>query len=251
METPQLNYSPPGSTKASAIISPQIRLLLMGKPCSGKTWAALTAPNPIILDIDNGTTSVRKKNPNATILPFYDPEWCRKNCANVSEARRAIKWWLNAEGRKVPKGYTIVIDSLSSWQDSFHIEQEKTPKITKGGDEDSYFLWSEKVKYFRDCHFIISSLAAHVIVTCHEREIRDDKTGTLLGKVLPFMSGQFADYMPRYYTDVFHQFTKEEGGKLRYLWQTSGDNKYDLKTRMPDAPSTIEANFGVFATYGE
>lgn len=239
-------YIPKGAMKAESISNPQVRLLIHGRPATGKTWAAAgpTTPGPVVLDLDGGCTTLKHHNPNAIVLPFYSADWLKANCNGLS-TKDAVKVWLNTEARKLTREQTLVIDSLSAWQDCFHIELEKTPKITKQGGEDSFYIWGEKLKYFRDCHFVFATLTCNVIVIAHEREIRDDKTGVLLSKVLPSMTGSFADSLGRYYTDVFHQFTTggENGKPIEYWWQVRGDSRYDLKTRMTNCPDKIKAEW--------
>ena len=48
-------YIPKGAVSLNTItVKPQIRLGLQGYSGTGKTWAALTFPNPIVLNLDRG-----------------------------------------------------------------------------------------------------------------------------------------------------------------------------------------------------
>lgn len=255
-------YKPTLAVTAASQVTPQIRLLLIGKPASGKSWAAATFPNPLFADFDNSCTSLKQLKDDILILPFYSTEFVREKLRSLN-AMSAFLDWLATEAKKLTSEQTLVIDSLSTLQDAFHSTLEASPKKNAKGEDDGFYLWGEKIKYFRNIHMHLISLKCHVVVTAHEREIRDDKTGALLGKVLPSMSGSFCDRLGQFYTDIFHQFAREKLSPngtpitekdsnghnvplLEYCWQVRGDNKYDLKTRMVSPPAIVPATFASF-----
>lgn len=256
--TAQQLYNPPGGIKVSERKSDdkQIRLLLLGRPGTGKTYSVcVTFPNVVVANIGNGITPViRKLVPDLIEVPFWDLDYIKKNIPSLSSIQNvkdAFKSWLASEVSKFSSGQTLLIDDLSALQDYFHQQTEKEIPLTKEKQEENkWFEWREKGKYFRDIHLYLLRAKCHVVSVAHEREIRDDKTGALLSKVAPFFTGQFCDRMGAYYNEIYHSFTedvKEEKTNkvigVRYLWQVKSDTKYDLKTRMAETPAIIEQDF--------
>lgn len=240
-------YIPPLSKRAADIHQPQIRLLIMGPPCSGKTWAAATFPNPIYIDLDGSSTSVKFVNPNALIIPFcQDSVWKQYNPKSIADA---FKVFLFSEAPKFDESQTLVVDSLSAIEDGYHKGMQDFPILNGKGEENSLAVWGKKLDYFRDIHTAFKSLRCNVVVTAHIREIRDDKTGTLLKKIGPSLTGSFADKLNSYYTDVFLQLfgpSQKDPKITKYMWQTKGDERIDLKSRMPSVPQFIEASYSSF-----
>src|SRR5437762_13522862 len=84
---------------------PQIRLGLLGEPACGKTYSALTFPNPIVLDFDGGLTAYAGQD--ISVIPFYDPEWVtnygfpRKDKTKQPNRKAALLKFLNEEGIKL------------------------------------------------------------------------------------------------------------------------------------------------------
>jgi len=235
----------------------QIRLLLMGPPGAGKTYPCCItcSKNILVADFDNSLTAIRELRPEISVLPFYDLDWVKSNL-KAFNARDGFKSWLFNHAKNLDSSWLLVIDSLSSWSDAFHLQQEREPKMSKTGEEDSFHLWKMKQIYFRDCLNALQGLKCDVAVTCHEREERDEKTGMLLQKSRPLFSGSMADEMGRFFTDWFRAFTtdvKDSTGKVigtSYQWQTRPDSRYNLKTRLSKVEKTVTAHWdNVFKAY--
>jgi len=248
-------YKPTASVELSTQAMPQIRLLLLGRPGTGKTFSVCTTfPGIIVADFDNGLTSADIRKLGILSMPFYDMDWIKKNFPNSGDrAASAFKAWLNNEARKLEKDQTLFIDSLSALDDSFHIETEKLAPAGKSGERDGFFVWNQKQVFFRDIHNIFKALKCNVVVAAHEKEERDADSGALLGKVSPLMTGVFASKLGSQYTDVVRTFSKEERdaagkptGKTIYQWQVKSDDKYDLKSRMTHASKFVEPGYGIF-----
>ena len=55
----------------------QIRLLLQAPPFSGKTYAAMSFPNPVVLDFDQ-KLGAHSGRPDVLQVPFWSGEFCDK-----------------------------------------------------------------------------------------------------------------------------------------------------------------------------
>src|SRR6266576_2890814 len=69
-------YTPQDSINLKNVTYPQIRLGIQGPPASGKTTSALTFPNVVVMDLDNGLTKYSGKD--IISIPFYDYDWIVK-----------------------------------------------------------------------------------------------------------------------------------------------------------------------------
>ena len=71
-------YKPSGSINLSeSQTKPQIRLGIQGPPGSGKTWAALTFPNPVIINLDRGLGAHAGRS-DVIDVPFYSGSFVDK-----------------------------------------------------------------------------------------------------------------------------------------------------------------------------
>ena len=241
---------------------PQIRLGLQGEPASGKTTSALTFPNPIVLDCDNGLTKFSGKD--ILHIPIYDPEWCKEYGCKVADRgaqqpnrRDAITKFLKEDGLKLTAEQTLIIDSWTSLQTFFDQQQETEPKITKTGMIDDFDFWAKKLEYSEKIMVYLCSLKCHVVVCFHELKVRDPKTGQLLDKAAPLMQGKFVAQIKKWFTDFFRclvEEKKDKEGKVigaTYWWQVSSDNTFDAKTRLtfPEGTFKITPSFDIFKQY--
>lgn len=245
-------YTPPLATNLKNETMPQICLGLIGAPGSGKTTACLTAPNPIIFNIDRGLTGHIGKD--ILTIPVYSSAFIRDQKTNRKDF---IAKWLGTEAPKLTSEQTLVIDSWTTLQAAFDVQTEKEPVYTKNGEEDGFAFWKRKQQWSRDICEMIKGLACHVIITFHE-QIQRDPTGNPTSKIEPVMQGQFKDILPVYFTDFFRQVAttpKGSDGKpvpnaqTIFEWQTQPDNIVNCKTRLIGVPKMVPANFSVFDKY--
>ena len=249
---------------------PQICLGLQGAPGTGKTYSALTFPNPIVLDIDNGLT--RFGGTDLTTVPVFDHDWCcnlangkykPKKQGQTPDRMSIIEDFLLEEAMKMSDQQTLIIDSWSSLQDAFDQEQNLPHRVvkrmTKTGEEDKFKFWDEKIKYSKRILSLVRSLKCHVIVTFHELQVRHPDTGVLLDKVAPLMQGKFVAELKRFFTDWFRvvneetrDATKKNVVSTQYFWQIRPDNQCDTKTRLnvPDGTYRVEPHYKIFEQYG-
>jgi hypothetical protein len=241
---------------------PQIRLLLQGWPGTGKTHAALTFPNPYVLDFDNNLQAYYGKDiPN---YPIWNSEFVTKTLsfpptkpgAQPNRRDAALKF-LREEATKFTPDQTLIVDSWSRLQAAIDAQNEMEPKITKEGKIDDFHFWKQKLDYSREFMQLLCSVKCHVIVTVHEIAERDPKSGALLDKVRPLQQGKFLAELASYFTYVFRAVTEEQKDttgkvvKTNYLWQVATDNQFEAIARpsFPDGTYRIPASYDELVKY--
>jgi len=254
-------HLPTKSINLKTVKFPQVRLGLQGDPGSGKTTSALTAPNPVVLDIDGGLTKF--SGHDIIVVPIYDYQWVcdygfePKKPKAQPNRRDAILKFMQEDALKLTSEQTLIIDSWTSLQTAFDMQQDLEPAITKSGQIDEFAFWMRKIEYSEKIMTYICSLKASVVVTFHELKVRDIKTGQLLEKVQPLMAGKFYSQIKRFFTDFFRLINEEEKDKegrvikCNYYWQVCSDNQFDSKTRLtfPEGTFKVKPDFSVFSQY--
>ena len=269
-------YRPIGATEITEL--PQVRLGIQGYPKTGKTYGALTFPNPIVANLDRGLGAHIGKG--ILELPFWDPKFCdsiyqRTSGAFTPNRRDAFKKWLQTEAQKLEKDQTLIIDGSTGLQNAFHTQAALEPVYTKSGKKDDFAEWQLKVQYFGEVMETLKSLKCHVVYICHETPDRN-KEGELNGKLRPMLTGQFGDQLGSHFTDWFrqHAFAKQadlakvnltnwgmtlnefkalsdsfEGNEI-YAWQTRSDDLANCgTTTLVGQPRYIKSEYSSIIKY--
>lgn len=276
-------YTPPGcNTLATTTSKQQIRLGLQGFPGTGKTWASLTFPNPIVLNLDRGLGAHIGRD-DVIEIPFYQPSFC----GSKTELKDKLIQWIDKEGKKLSSEQTLVVDGCTSIQNAYHIwfAANQHNFLTKGGKVDDFAEWQVKKKYFGELHEALKYLACDVIFIAHESERADKPTtvgqpGVYSGKIRPLLTGAFGDELVGHYTDWFRQHASDKPTDYNvikpeslalwgmrdtkefkamcdtfprntiYYWQTEGDVLFDGKcSSLINFPHFMPANFTEFCKY--
>ena len=278
--TPQ--YVPAGcNTLDKTTFTPQIRLGIQGAPGEGKTWAALTFPNPVVVNFDRGL-GAHAGRADVVEAPFWDGAFCDKLVKRDGQKappnkKDAFLLWLRTEAVKIPAGCTLVIDGNTSLQKAHETQYNLNPATTSSGAIDARAIWRDKIEYFGEIMDILKELNCHVVYISHEIPDRNDK-GDLNGKVRPLISGQFGDQLAGHFTDWFRAVAYDkptnqiEKDKLKqllklddkyldsliaastssaiYLWQTETDQVVSCKcSSMYEQPKYVLANYNTFAQF--
>lgn len=278
--TTQTLYIPPKCFSLSEIKLAQIRLFLQGDGGTGKTWSALTFPNPIILSTDRGAGAHTGRK-DVHEAPFYDPAFVRSICPDsngIMNTKDAALKWLKTEGMKLTTEQTLVIDNLTGLSTAFHLFEDKHPTYSsKTGKKDDFAEWAHKVDYFGEICNVLKSLKCHVVFIGHETPDRG-KDGELNGKTRALLTGQFADQLKSHFTDYVRQLTcdKPNVDKLDekalakwgmtkdemiatcasyprntlYFWQMESDDYCNCKvSSLVNFPRFIPANYTSFIKF--
>jgi len=269
-------HIPTHATQSNTVETPPIRLGIIGVPGSGKTFAALTAPNPIVADLDNKLAGYIKSNPEHKfpILPFWNKKFVVetlgvKNHGNTNDdrfphnIRDAFKKWLATEACKLSSEQTLIVDSFTNLNDGFDIQSQldwEKVYSPKTGQEDVFAFWKLKLQFNTEINALLKNLTCNVISIFHELPERDEN-GRVLG-IKPLIQGQSADRVPKDYTDFYRQkvITRDMdikkfpgvdwAGDEReiYVWQRCKDQYFQIacSSSVKGAPF-VRANWkGVF-----
>jgi len=247
-------YTPPNCAAIAA--EQQIRLGLQGYPGTGKTWAALTFPNPVVMNFDRGLGAhIGRKD--IIEVPFWNRDFCKTVDLNFKPERMkdAIVKWIEKEGLKIEKGQTLIVDGNTGIQNAYHkwYMNNMSAFLTKEGKVNDFAEWAQKRIFFGEIMELFKALACDIVYICHEADQKDKNgpTGpTYTGKVRPLLSGGFGDELASHFTDWFRQVCVEKDGKTDYLWQTIGDSIFDAKCgSLVQQPKLVPANFNSFKQY--
>lgn len=233
---------------------PQIqkRIGLMGRSGSGKTFSALTFPNPVVADIDGNLSGLMSKE-NVSVLQFTSKDWIRdklgfKYNANtvLYPIKDAFLYFLKGDAQKLQASQTLIVDSWTTLQIAFDQQRTLEPKYNNGVINDFAF-WADKIDYSEDVLQLFKTLKCDVVVTFHEQDQRD-ALGKLNGKVEPLMEGKFNKRIGLHFTEFYRcvvesklDAAKNTVGSI-YRWQTASDSEVMLKTRMQGCNMFIEPN---------
>ena len=234
-------YMPEGITRTSQTkASNTKRVLLVGAAGSGKSWSAVTFPNPFILDYDNNLQHSHFRNLDIPTIPCYNTRTTSEikiGPRKYVDAREWIIQWLAQEGNKFTERQTIILDSLTGLSDIVRIAYEKEIPTSKSGADDKFWFWRMWAAYFRELFSALRDLPCNVVVIMHENEMRDAETNRV-ASVKPLLQGQeFSPRIPSFFTDVYRQLAipKESNIQLKpgtksamqYWWQIKSDRKFD------------------------
>ena len=145
-------YKPLNShTLAEAKTEQQIRLGLQGFSGNGKTWSALSFPNPVVLNIDRGLKAHQGRS-DVIEVPLWDSAVCGKivPAYNPSKLKDLLVAWLDKEGCQLDAEQTLVVDGLTGLQNAYHLwfRFNQTQFLTSSGKVDAFAEWQVKKQYF-------------------------------------------------------------------------------------------------------
>jgi len=250
MSTPTL-YIPPNSILSSdTTATKQRRVLLMGPPKSGKTYSTVTTfPNPFVLDFDRGLTEIKEPIQH---LPLYSEEFFKKP-GIVGQAKiNYLTKFLKEEASKFTTDQTLVVDSLSTLCDMLAIDLERLSPADSKGVKDGFWFWKKWSEWLRDFCIALNGLTCHVVVCCHEQEIRDADSGRVIGYKWLLKGQDFSPRLSQFFTDTIRQTRITTDGpdktvKVEYLWQIQPDGLFPLcATRMNTNKKFVPASFKSF-----
>lgn len=278
MTTP---YVPPGCKKLSELTDlPQMRVGIQGYGGTGKTWTALTFPNPIVANLDRGL-GAHTGRADVIEIPFYNDAFCRSIMPNYTPAKLKdiLQIWLSKEGKKLNPDQTLVWDGNTSMQNAYHRWYGENKVYTQQGKEDDFAQWRLKTNFYAEIIEQLKFLPCHVVYIAHEAE-KKEKDGSYRGKIRPLLTGQFADELLNHFTSWFRQHAsdkpadldKYDAAKLAewgctdkkefkvmldsyprntvYWWQTSSDSECDCKcSDLVGFPARLPASYEWFKKY--
>lgn len=276
-------YIPPKCFPISQMQDQQHRIGIQGEPFSGKTFASLSFPNPIILSIDKKTNAHAHRD-DAIVIPFYDGAYVdsivkRDGVASPPNKKDSFIKWLRTEGEKLTPKQWLIWDGSTGTEEAYHLWYKQNPVYGQGGKIDGFAEWRLKGEFFGELMDCFKSLRCSMIYICHETPERKDD-GTLSGKAKPLMTGAFADKIAGNFTDWFRSITQKKPSndaeleklcsyygitkdtarewcastppdhKTIYLWQTQADEFCKAGTSsLRGCPKYVVADYKSFQQY--
>lgn len=273
-------YIPPGCKSLAEITDiPQIRLGIQGYGGTGKTWSALTFPNPIVFNLDRGLGAHIGRS-DVIEIPMYNESFCKTINPNhrAVDLKDTIMLWLRKEGSKLSPEQTLIVDSNTQVDNAYHswFNENKMKFLNDKGVIDGFAEYKQKKTYFLEFLETLKYLPCHVVYLCHETEA---SIGKLAGKMRPLISGQVADSMSSYFTDFFRQHTatipddfskvtdvtlsnwkmtrseyevwcKAFPRRTMYYWQPDGGSDFDGKcSSLVNYPAFLPASYESFVKF--
>jgi len=271
-------YTPPGCRTLDQVTArQQVRLGIQGYPGTGKTWAALTFPNPIVLNLNKGIGAhVGRKD--VIEVP-------REKFKTPTEVKDNVIEWLQQVGPKLTNEQTLIFDSVTDFEVYYHLwfnANKLQLALGSGGKVNDFAEWNFKEKVFDELFNLFQGLACDVVMITHESDQPDKpapgQAASYSGKIRPLFTGKVKDKICHTFTDWFRQgscglvpddkitpellsdwkMTKPEfqamqktfPDKTLYYWLTVGDDKFDGKaSSLVSPPKYMPANFSSFQKY--
>lgn len=204
------------------VIGERVVALFKGDPCTGKTPAAASYPDPYFFDFDGKMTSVKKMFPTKPVV--YDRYF------SFEPAYRRLKDWVEpclveewVEGQKVvrvdPVAFsqrcpykTLVLDSITSFSGAIISNQvnERPKKTVRGGistvEIQDYGDEARGITMFLDALCIVP---VNVIVIAHVlkatiSELQGGRRVTTETRTLLTAGQKIAAVIPKYFQEIYH-----------------------------------------------
>jgi len=226
------------------------------------------------------TDVIRVRMWDDKLVDKYAP---RAGVINPANRKDAIINWLLQEGRKHTKDQTIVVDSLTEVNSSFHVQYEAeggAPISHKTGKPDKYDQWAKKKTWYTCLMDVMKALPCNCIIIGHELPERGED-GEPTGRMKLMIEGGGGDKLVGDSTDCFRchavakpiseaavqPFMTKWGIRNKeeyeyvinstpkdhmnvYFWQVYPDEKFELKTQtLVGAPKFVVADYKSFLKY--
>ena len=270
-------YLPPNSANLATERLNNRRLFvgLIGAPGTGKTWGALTFPNPYVVDFDGGL--VRHYGKDIPTLRLYSVEECDRlkvpreivNSRVPNSSAKTVLYnkrdffynWIKEEGPKFEEGQTLIIDSLSALEVAYNqwTDPEVHPRLSKKGEIDEFFFWTYKIDYFTNLMECFRGLRCSVVMTMHEANNVTD--GQVVSSIQPILQTKFVAKLPSYFDEYIRciaRFPSETGNaqqnaqilrdigpitQATYLWQIKPNDLFNAKSRCSRKETYVTAGY--------
>lgn len=209
-----------------------LKILVFGQPGTTKTSFAGTAPKPLFVDVERGTTSLlnQPETRHVDVLEFRSIRQVELLISKMSEGNNPLD-----------KYETLVIDSFSELQKrdlddivkkAAMADASRNPYLPIGPD---YNINTEHMRQVADA---LKSLNKHIIVTCHVKEEKDDTTGRVL--LRPNLTPKLAGSMNGLFDVVAYMDVDRSGGGFRRTLQVHPTPNVSAKCRIGGLSAVIE-----------
>lgn len=190
------------------------RVLIYGAPGVGKTTFAAQAPNPVILDYENSSETLR--NTEYESIPLAGS---KKELANYEDVIAFIK--------NNPYD-TIIVDSISSMYDTLLMEHMR--KANRDRHIALFGDFRKITNVLKDIFYELITVQKHIVLVAHQKELRNEE-GRLL-EVRPLLPPAAEASIERLINEVFYlEATTNLKGETERTMYTDSQGKILAKNR--------------------
>lgn len=178
------------SVKPLSQIESKIRLLVYGDVGTGKTTFAANSPNPVILDYENSTETLRKTHPDIPVI---------KSLRDLGNFERVLQFV-----QKPPDEYdTIIFDTVSTM--NYRMLQYHMQNKVSGRDQHIalYQDFRKMTNVLREIFLALIDCPKNVIVCAHADFRIDDETNRVL-EVRPTLPPKAREAIEQLINEVFY-----------------------------------------------
>lgn len=206
------------------------KFFITGDYGTGKSVFASTCPTPgFVFDSDDTMQIYREKDFEYESFPTTSAGWVLFE-KTVREVKDAVK---------VGKYATVIVDSTSTLTDmAMERALQLDPKrsLTGGPIWNVHFMMVRNLMEGKLRQIV--NFPCNVVIIAHLRIIQDQETGAVIG-VEPLLTGQLAQMIPGYFSEVYCTFTKQvaakktgEKAETRYYMRTVPKGHYKARSRI-------------------
>lgn len=211
---------------------PYLKVFIYGNPGVRKTTFMATAPEPLIVDVEKGTTSLRNfpETRGTAVYPFKSITGVETLIDKMGEGNNALD-----------KYETLGIDSFSEMQKR---DLDDIVKAAAAADASrNKFLpigpdYNINTEHMRQIADKLRHLDKHIIVTAHVKEEKDDSTGRIL--VRPNLTPKLASTLNGIFDVVGYMALDFKGESPTWTLQVHPTATVTAKTRVGGLPPVIE-----------
>ena len=200
-----------------------IVMVLYGKGGTGKTTFSASAPNPLILDFENGSKFLGDRGIKSDVIRFN-------------------KWITHNEKKElasiVGKYDSIILDPLGEAMDKLIESEEITGKLYRNGNGGLTMAgWGEVKKQMKSFLKYLRDTGKNIIIVSHVNEIQTDEG--LEHRIQ--VATKLSDDIPNMVDVISYLGVKTvEGETKRILYTPTQGGNFDSKDRTGKIPMTIE-----------
>ncbi len=157
-------------------VTRRLKMLIFGGPGTGKTWFALHAPAPLVLDTESSTDPYRGR------ADF--PEFWVAKSAQPAEILQVLEHLQKHGGVQSISPKTLVVDSFSVlWQVRREAGERRAEQLAARNGKDaerakvSYYDWAWVKRPLQRLYGQLVNMPFNVIITAREKAVYDEVQG--------------------------------------------------------------------------
>jgi len=209
-----------------------LKALVYGEPGAGKTYLAATAPNPLFVDVEGGTMTIRNRQ-----IPVAKAE-CWADVEEILDHLQAgTKGWTGFE--------TLVIDSISEVQylcnEALLIENFARKPDTLDPDVLDQQGWGKSFVRMNRILRRFRNLPMHVVMTALVDVVKDDITKKVSYR--PLVQGKFGVILPGIMDVLGYLYTEtdpEDDNELVRMLLVQPMGKYIARERIGTLGTVVQ-----------